>query len=131
MGVGRAAEEMGMRVLQGTLISSEPSSFPDREGDIGSGSFWVDDTPVSTPGQEKTQTQTHVRSKSRSQLYAAGQFERELELSNSRNGNGSPGAGGGVPEGTRVWTGREIEMQCVQNSSIPLVLSYLQVWAPE
>jgi len=31
----------------------------------------------------------------------------------------------------RLWSGRDLEMQCQQNSSIALVLAYLQIGAPD
>ncbi|KAK7472795.1 hypothetical protein VKT23_000903 [Stygiomarasmius scandens] len=70
---------------------------------------------------------SHVRSKSRSQVYHQ-----------SRAGREEPDSGVGSDErldsshsDAKLWTGRELETQCLQNSSIPLVLSYLQVGSPE
>lgn len=78
----------------------------------------------------------HVRSKSRSQVYHRQAGKNELDLLNSAiNGKEESSDAYDTSQSTRpdvpVWTGRELQLQCLQNSSIALVLSFLQVGAPD
>ncbi|KAI5889464.1 uncharacterized protein SCHCODRAFT_02634603 [Schizophyllum commune H4-8] len=97
----RAAENVALAVLQETLIGSGKAP-----------------QTASTPA-------THARSKSRSKVYhrhGAGRNELELGAEESDESSGREG---------RLWSGRELETLCLQNSSVTLVLSYLQVGALE
>ena len=97
----RAAENVALAVLQDTLIGSRKA-------------------PQAAPTPA-----THARSKSRSKVYhrhGAGRNELELGADESDESSGREG---------RLWSGRELETLCLQNSSVTLVLSYLQVGAPE
>jgi serine/arginine repetitive matrix protein 2 len=132
----RAAEDTAIRVLQETLMFSDTtpdttsngalsklSSFGSN-GSLQQSSFWIEDG---------AQSRGHARSKSRSQLYeqhGAGQLERDLDQSRVMSPDPVTNSMYTQTEG-RLWTGRELQLQCQQNSSIPLVLSYLQVWAPD
>ncbi|EIN11793.1 SEC7-like protein [Punctularia strigosozonata HHB-11173 SS5] len=80
---------------------------------------------------------SHVRSKSRSKIYhrhGAGKMEME---SNAMKGH-RPDASvdfdddplSRQAEGP-IWTGQDLQLLCQQNSSIPLVLSFLQVGSPD
>ncbi|KAF5370689.1 hypothetical protein D9758_002002 [Tetrapyrgos nigripes] len=117
----RAAQIVAFKVLQEALIGPEISRASDSlvlnayEKLNGSRTF-----PLRIGG-------SHVRSKSRSQVYHR-----------SRAGKDEPDFGPGSDErsdnsqtNAKLWTGRELETQCLQNSSIPLVLSYLQIGSPE
>jgi serine/arginine repetitive matrix protein 2 len=88
----------------------------------------------------------HARSKSRSKVYhrhGPGKLEVELNLSDDErdspdfddemadDGGSMLGQGVSSRSGVRLWSGRDLEMQCQQNSSIALVLSYLQVGSPD
>jgi hypothetical protein len=88
-----------------------------------------------------------IRSKSRSKVYhqhGAGKLELELSHSeydnrNSEDTDNDDRADSAFvlehdhPSRTegRLWSGRDLEMQCQQNSSVALVLAYLQVGAPD
>jgi len=97
----RAVELMSFQALEQTLLGSESSS------------------PTATLGNG---IMFHSRSKSRSRLY--GKAEEEAEQSPSP-GEETP------PSASPHWSRRQLEQQCLQNSSIPLILSYLQVGAPQ
>lgn len=87
----------------------------------------------------------HVRSKSRSQIYhKQGAGRLELDLTQSGYSSFESFDGENRWRGTstidqeqdsraegRLWSGRDLEMHCQQNSSIALVLAYLQVGAPD
>jgi hypothetical protein len=142
----RAAEEVAFKVLQDTLTGSGPSS-----------STTTTATSLSN-GQAAGYHQAavdkdavaHRRSKSRSKLYprpAVGRLEFDLSSSHSSShrynssresnetdgGESSGGAAAGPYESGRaegrIWSGRELELHCQQNSLIPNVLSYLKVGA--
>ncbi|TFK20762.1 hypothetical protein FA15DRAFT_624886 [Coprinopsis marcescibilis] len=137
----RAAEEVAFKVLQETLMGrltkQQDSPSPPATDQNGHGSgYLVADRDVSN--QAST---AHRRSKSRSKLYphqGAGRLEFDLHKSHhyhtSHDSNDTtdcddnlgPYDQSGKLEG-KVWTGREITLQCQQNSLIPAVLSYLQL----
>ncbi|KDQ53551.1 hypothetical protein JAAARDRAFT_161650 [Jaapia argillacea MUCL 33604] len=90
----------------------------------------------------------HSRSKSRSQIYprhGAGRMEPSLDITNHNHYNHELGveneddvddSGNGVVNGgqqpkMRIWSGNDLTTLCKKNSSIPLVLSYLQVGSPD
>ncbi|KAJ6499970.1 hypothetical protein C8R47DRAFT_1008806 [Mycena vitilis] len=141
----RAAETAAFKALQQTLmgrdilsgappaaahsalqrLDSSPSS-PRLNGFR----FPADQRPA--PDKESRFT-SHVRSKSRSKVYHRGAGRNELDLNHDQE----------FPKDDRfdqdlssriegpLWSGRDLEMQCQQNSSIPLVLAFLQVGSPE
>jgi len=134
-----AAEATALKVLQDTLMGSSkaPTSCyrPDNS--------YSNCTPAPLTGSISSTGHLHIRSKSRSKVYhghEGGKNEADLghrspnisrenndlnqDLSDHTN---SPDH---YPEG-HVWTARDLEMYCLQNSAIPLVLSYLQVGAPD
>ena len=133
-----AAEATAFKVLQDTLMSSSraPASLyhPNNSYSNGGPALLTGSSTSSFTGP------LQIRSKSRSKIYGAGKNESELghrspnsscednDLNqDSSDHTNSPDQ---YPEG-HVWTARDLEMYCLQNSSIPLVLSYLQVGAPD
>jgi len=86
---------------------------------------------------------SHIRSKSRSQVYhkqGAGRLELDLKQSSyssfdsfdvEERGRGTSTIDHESRTEGRLWSGRDLEMHCQQNSSIALVLAYLQVGAPD
>ncbi|KAL0956512.1 hypothetical protein HGRIS_002653 [Hohenbuehelia grisea] len=142
----RAAESLALRVLQETLLGrgafspQSPASAIDKAlhklGSPASPHF------IGNSIGRTTGSPAHSRSKSRSQLYHRnGSGQNEPDVFGSPNGqshheyakeqedsfSSSPDQRSDGP----VWTSRQLELQCQQNSSIPLVLSFLQVGAPE
>lgn len=76
----------------------------------------------------------HVRSKSRSKVYhrhGPGKMELELSDNTDFSNDDEPYFRGSSTEPQRlecrVWNGRDLQMICRQNSSIPSALAYLQV----
>ncbi|KAJ4498072.1 hypothetical protein C8R41DRAFT_819231 [Lentinula lateritia] len=131
----RAAELVAFKVLQEALIGKNALR--------GTNSSEFDDSVLQSPSPSGVRGlrlgPSHVRSKSRSQVYLhtkAG--KNELDISNANgdlnrgffDGRESPLPNNAQPV-TPVWTGRDLEIHCLQNSSITLVLSYLQVGAPK
>ncbi|KAK0461164.1 uncharacterized protein EV420DRAFT_183055 [Desarmillaria tabescens] len=115
-----ATEVMAFRVLQETLVG--PAAGPVAK---------IHKAMEKLSGTRKTKLDSmHVRSKSRSQVYHRhGAGRNELDLSSGQIST-DPTEGDISGDDHPVWTGRDLEMQCLQNSSIALVLSYLQVGAP-
>ena len=133
-----AAEATAFKVLQDTLMDSSraPASL------YHSNNSYPNGGPALLTGSSTSSFTgpLQIRSKSRSKIYGAGKNESELghrspnsscednDLNqDSSDHTNSPDQ---YPEG-HVWTARDLEMYCLQNSSIPLVLSYLQVGAPD
>jgi len=129
-----AAEATAFKVLQDTLMGSSraPASCYRPNGSYPNGGHaLLSSSSFMGPLQ--------IRSKSRSKIYGAGKNESDLDRSPNNSYEGgdlsqdssdhtnSPDQ---YPEG-HIWTARDLEMYCLQNSSIPLVLSYLQVGAPD
>lgn len=149
----RAAEEVSFKVLQETLIQSVGQSLsaaPTRHRQ-NSQAHGHTRTAVHTPlAQSPTAVgekdpNGHRRSKSRSKLYPRqGPSRLDFDLStnshrydSSRESNETDESSNGVPSnmggpyengssGSRIWSGRELQLHCLQNSLIPSVLSYLQ-----
>lgn len=131
----RAAEEVAFKVLQDALTGSGPSSSTTTSHSNGHASGYQ-----SAADKDATMV-AHRRSKSRSKLYprpGVGRLEFDLSTNShrynsSRESNeteGGESASGPYESGRtegRVWSGRELELHCQQNSLIPNVLSYLQV----
>ena len=129
-----AAEATAFRVLQDTLMGSskDPASCYHPSNPYSNGA------PSPFTGSSVSSTgPLQIRSKSRSKVYRRSKTETDLghrSPNSSRESNDlhpdlsdSPDH---YPEG-HIWTARDLEMYCLQNSSIPLVLSYLQVGAPD
>ncbi|KAL0578759.1 hypothetical protein V5O48_003257 [Marasmius crinis-equi] len=157
----RAAETVAFKVLQETLIGQvAPSSGPTRlmeaamqrlnnAGLNGSPRSGPEHSPSnSVQKNARSAAPLHIRSKSRSKVYhrsKAGKNELDIAANGLENQdsydniNGtktsSPGSSSQPPPSTHsdspMWSGRDLEMQCLQNSSIALVLSFLQVGSPE
>ncbi|KAF5393499.1 hypothetical protein D9757_000651 [Collybiopsis confluens] len=127
----RAAELLASKVLQETLIGKDVV-----QPSMTSGNSVPSPSPRGGVHGLRLGAQ-HARSKSRSQVYSQSQAGRnELDLGGS-NGVDQRGSYDDREESSSdnvqspVWTGRDLETQCLQNSSIALVLQYLQVGAPE
>ncbi len=134
----RAAQTIAFDVLREKLVDSRTSGHGLRVGgssqDIGDGSTLSLRTRSSTPFSI---TPIHARSKSRSKVYRLeGAGNDELKLNRLQNNSGGSNDSSNInlaeqrPDGT-LWTSRDLEIYCQQNSSISLVLSFLQVGAPE
>ena len=132
-----AAEATAFKVLQDTLMGSSrtPASYYPLNNSYSNG--------AATPPTGSSTEPLQIRSKSRSKVYHRhGEGKNEGELghrspnssseSNDLNQDFSDHTNSPdhYPEG-HIWTARDLEMHCLQNSSIPLVLSYLQVGAPD
>ncbi|KAF8897035.1 hypothetical protein CPB84DRAFT_1781377 [Gymnopilus junonius] len=132
----KAADAIAFKVLQETLMGSSPAPAqrttrsPVQKSSNGTyliGSFIPNTSPL------------HIRSKSRSRVYHRGAGKNELDL--QRSGNDSYDSNDYSPDSSErateqradgvVWTSRDLEIHCQQNSSISSVLSYLQVGAQE
>ncbi len=110
----RAVDVMAFRALQETLMGPPHS---DKSFERSNGR--------STGG--------HVRSKSRSQIYHRQAGRQELDLGNGTLGSDQDdedGDGEDNAEDQKTWSYDELALQCQQNSSIGLLLSYLQVGSP-
>lgn len=151
----RAAEMMALKVLQDTLIGPETSDHLSStiykvldplasSSTSGSSRFLSDQRVTASKRLDGSQSSPHIRSQSRSQVYhrhAAGRNEMDLNHNefNSRDDRDLDDAGkadNAITEASprvegRLWSGLDLELQCQQNSSIPLVLSFLQVGAPD
>ncbi|KAK7057120.1 hypothetical protein R3P38DRAFT_2839421 [Favolaschia claudopus] len=133
----RAAETVAFKVLQQTLIGSgRPSGLSPWTslfalqdlGSISSPASTATAASVSLPiglrTEKDARISAHVRSKSRSQMYLRGAGRNELDLNNE----------GEFPTDDSYDPDLSLridEMQCQQNSSIPLVLAFLQVGSPD
>ena len=133
-----AAEATAFKVLQDTLMDSSraPASLYHPNNSYSNGG----PVPLTGSSTSSFTGPLQIRSKSRSKIYGTGKNESDLchrSPNSSCEGNdlnqdmsdhtNSPDQ---YPEG-HIWTARDLEMYCLQNSSIPLVLSYLQVGAPD
>ncbi|KAF8210355.1 hypothetical protein K438DRAFT_1809532 [Mycena galopus ATCC 62051] len=135
----RASEIVAFKALQQTLMGPEVlSSAPlaplhsalqrlngsSAHRSNGSGSSFR--FPADRPAVEKeSRLNTHVRSKSRSKVYHREAGRNELDLNNDQEFLKDDRYD---PDMSR---NEDLEMQCQKNSSIPLVLAFLQVGSPE
>ena len=132
-----AAEATAFKVLQDTLMGS---SRPPASCDLPNNPY-SNGNPAPLTGFPIPPL--HIRSKSRSKIYhrheegkiGAGLGHRSPNSSRESNDlnqdlSDHANSPDQYPEG-HIWTARDLEMYCLQNSSIPLVLSYLQVGAPD
>jgi serine/arginine repetitive matrix protein 2 len=139
----RAAEAVAFKVLQDTLMGPSMSVGNHRTN----GSHFIQASHNGTnpylTGSTASFTSPHSRPKSRSKVYHRhGAGKNELDLGH-RSPNDSQESNDSSPESSdkahtpedrfdgALWTTRDLEMQCQQNSSISLVLSFLQVAAPD
>ncbi|KAI0373578.1 hypothetical protein BV20DRAFT_962784 [Pilatotrama ljubarskyi] len=140
--INPAAEALAFKVLQETLISPEdggssyvppyPSAVDQALARLTGASRSRSGSVSSSFGGAGPQRRSrpdgppaHARSKSRSQLYrrhGPGKMETELDDEDER-GTGTESS---PPLHGRIWSMRDLETVCRQNSSIPLVLAYLQ-----
>ncbi|KAI0051205.1 hypothetical protein FA95DRAFT_1554782 [Auriscalpium vulgare] len=147
----RAAELTAFRVLQETLVSKPGDEFEDLRAyryPSSPSPLPSSGSPAPRPTYGVTRrnsringfsTSPHVRSKSRSQVYprhGPGKLEhQQLDLLLSPNGHSmefpKESEDEEVPmEGqTRLWSGKDLEVVCQQNSGIVLALATLQVGA--
>ncbi|KAE9411392.1 hypothetical protein BT96DRAFT_983145 [Gymnopus androsaceus JB14] len=132
----RAAELVAFKVLQETLIGKD--SCAEQRTSPASDHVPYSPSPAPRATRGLRMGPTHVRSKSRSQVYFQSKAGRnELDIANGFNGRGlfdhdEPMPNTVQTDSAPIWTGRDLEIQCLQNSSIALVLSFLQVGgAPE
>jgi hypothetical protein len=148
----RAAEIVAFKALQETLIGADLHSgapgtviqnaihrlngSPPRPTNGSSFRFPAEQRPAVTT----TKFASHIRSKSRSQVYhrhGAGRNELDLNYDDPDEDITNDDFTGmhdhDLPSRNEgpLWSGRDLEMQCQQNSSIPLVLAFLQVGSPE
>lgn len=134
----RAAQTIAFEVLREKLVSSGTSGHGLRVGgssqEISNGNALPRRTGSSTTFST---TPIHARSKSRSKIYRLeGAGKDELELNRSQNNSGGSNDSSNINLAEQkidetLWTSRDLEIYCQQNSSISLVLSFLQVGAPE
>ena len=130
-----AADATAFKVLQDTLMGSSraPASCYRPNDSYSNGGHAL------LTGSSSSFTRP-LQISSRSKIYGASKNESDLghlSPNNSYEGNdlnqdssdhtNSPDQ---YPDG-HIWTARDLEMYCLQNSSIPLVLSYLQVGAAD
>uniref|UniRef100_A0A0W0FH86 SEC7 domain-containing protein n=1 Tax=Moniliophthora roreri TaxID=221103 RepID=A0A0W0FH86_MONRR len=153
--LNRAIEIIAFKVLQETLIGQEacaPGPARVMEEAIqrlntsfnGSPRLGSDRSP--SRGQangSRIAAPLHIRSKSRSKVYhrsKAGRNEMDigmnrldaqdsLDTMNGTKSGSSPGSSNqqtSTHSDSPTWSGQDLVMHCLQNSSIPLILSYLQ-----
>ncbi|TFK54279.1 hypothetical protein OE88DRAFT_1732956 [Heliocybe sulcata] len=147
----RAAERVAFRVLQEALIGPSETASPSAPRvDKAIRSFVSASSPPRhmmngslSPGRlespRRSGLYSHARSKSRSQVYHKyGAGKLEVELSNESSSSAVEQSqddedddGTAVHPRCRLWSGQELTMMCQKNSSIPLVLSFLQIGSPE
>ncbi|TFY63718.1 hypothetical protein EVJ58_g3082 [Rhodofomes roseus] len=150
----RANERLAFRVLQETLNSSDdedavpaspidqalarlngaPSPWHAPHGSTSSGRGALNGsygTGRPSPGHIGNGASPHVRSKSRSKVYhrhGPGKFELELnDSSDARTDDEQVHPDGSAhSQQQRLWSGRDLEIVCRQNSLITPMLAYLQ-----
>ncbi|KAF8200913.1 hypothetical protein BJ912DRAFT_587442 [Pholiota molesta] len=138
----KAADAVAFKVLQDTLMGNyTPShritgSYSTQNSTNGASPPHLAGSTMPFAGS------AHARSKSRSRVYHRhGAGRNELELAD-RLQNTSLESNDSTPESSdkaitpeqldsSLWTARDLEMHCQQNSSVTLVLSYLQVGSPD
>ncbi|KAF9481546.1 hypothetical protein BDN70DRAFT_930783 [Pholiota conissans] len=138
----KAADAIAFKVLQDTLMGNyTPShrvngSYSTQKGTNGTSPPHLTGSSIPFAGT------AHARSKSRSRVYHRhGAGRNELELGD-RVHNMSHDSNDSTPESSdqaitpensdsSFWTARDLEMHCQQNSAVTLVLSFLQVGAPD
>ncbi|KAJ6625567.1 hypothetical protein B0H10DRAFT_2001931 [Mycena sp. CBHHK59/15] len=128
--------------LQRLNLNGSPRSLSPRplNGSASAFRFPAEQRTASENATKESRFASHMRSKSRSKVYHRhGAGRNELDLNYEGNDDDSPKDERSgmydhdLPsriEGP-IWSGRDLEMQCQQNSSIPLVLAFLQVGSPE
>ena len=137
----KAVEDVTLKVLQDTLISSEDdfsSLFPSSvdhalarlNGSSALGSpngSYLHSTP-NKARRESKDTITHARSKSRSQIYhrhGLGRLEPDADEESEEDGLLRRDLSTSQYIGERGWSGHDLEVVCRQNSSLPSLLAYL------
>ncbi|OJA14427.1 hypothetical protein AZE42_06429 [Rhizopogon vesiculosus] len=142
----KASYNMAFKVLQDTLLNPSTvlgNSFPSKVDHAlarlaSSGLHTRDQSKVSLrPGMDRPLEP--VRSKSRSRMYhrhGPGKMESEGNSLSFPHGQESSDDGGDDPDAQlrsedQYWSGKDLVMYCQQNSSIALLLAYLQVGTPD
>ena len=129
----KALDNVGFKILQDTLIGpvDEPREFPSA---IDSAlARLTGAAPPETHIREKTrqpESTVHTRSKSRSQVYhkyGAGSLEPEMDDEHGFGSDFLMSREQSHRPDDRVWSGRDLEVVCRQNSSLASVLTYLRV----
>ena len=133
MQVYRAAGLVSFSVLRDTLLN-EGSSPQSNESPSSASLYGMSSLQKQDQSRVKFNgTSLHSRSQSRSQVYRLGtdQFDQHLysdiipDVPSRLQFPSGP-----FPPGNRLWTSGELESICQQNSSIALVLSFLQAALP-
>lgn len=130
--VYRAAEALSFKVLQDTLLMNDvPSPNGTTRGTQGHGKMASDASGRmnNSPYSGGTAKEIYKRSQSRSQMYRYGAGRHESDLSNGVDDSTDAQFDQQGPN-IRLWTGSDLEQLCQQNSSIALVLSFLQAALP-
>ncbi|KAI0093390.1 hypothetical protein BDY19DRAFT_990034 [Irpex rosettiformis] len=138
----KAVEDLTLKVLQDTLISSEddfsspfPSAVDHALARLNGSSASTNGSPNtsyvhSTPNKARRQSKdtiTHARSKSRSQVYhrhGLGRWEPDADES-EEDGLLRRDISSSQLAGEKAWSGHDLEVICRQNSSLPSLLAYL------
>ncbi|EIW83159.1 hypothetical protein CONPUDRAFT_136292 [Coniophora puteana RWD-64-598 SS2] len=134
-----ASVQLAFRVLQETLLPREALAYSLASSKARDGKAGRAQNSKKTQDERKMDLAAHlVRSKSRSRVYHKhGPGKAELQGMGNGDSTGAyasdqgleedkdPDASGDLEE--RHWSGKDLEMICQQNSSIPLVLAYMQV----
>ncbi|KAI0689970.1 hypothetical protein BC835DRAFT_1366697 [Cytidiella melzeri] len=147
----KAVEDMTLKVLQDTLINAEDefsSPFPSAvdhalarlNGILPSANGspngnYLHSTPVKGQRHSRGElTITHARSKSRSQIYhrhGLGKLEPDADDESEEDGLLRRDLSTSHRPDEKVWSGHDLEVVCRQNSSLPSLLAYLSVDAPD
>ncbi|CAL1707433.1 unnamed protein product [Somion occarium] len=122
----RAAEQIAFRVLQDTLIGSDVESHQSPVDEAFERLTGEASTNPSSRRAPLDKSPAHARSKSRSQVYhrhGAGKLEPESsdELDQTTRNRLLPL----LRTPSRLWSGRDLEVICQQNSAIPSLIAYL------
>ncbi|KDR75813.1 hypothetical protein GALMADRAFT_68561 [Galerina marginata CBS 339.88] len=137
----KAADAIAFKVLQETLMGPGCSPAHRTNGSASTQNSSISG-PHLTGSSVPFTSPMHTRSKSRSRVYHRhGAGKNELDLQRSANSSHdsndySPDSSdkANTPEQRSdgvLWTQRDLEIHCQQNSSISLVLTFLQVGASE
>lgn len=131
-GFHRAAEALSLAVLRSTLMGTSPMA------ERSLANMTSVDVALQRVANESAKSgrraSAHVRSKSRSKVYHAhglGKLEPNPTDSQTPSSYNRSHSGEDGSPCEKTWSGRHLEIVCQQNSSIPLVLSYLQVGSPD
>lgn len=120
--VYRSAEQLAFQVLRDTLVGTDAESVPSPRDEA----FATLTGQISPRRTRIDGSPSHVRSKSRSQVYHRhGAGKLEPESSSEFDQSSSNPLLSSSRTSSRLWSGRDLEVICRQNSSIPQLLVYL------